>query len=121
MARGCFFAHLEGIDGDTVVLAVLLTEQAAVGDDVLVLLSNRLLQPDHFNFDGLLRQHFRIDRLAFKSVHGVNETNQEGSGRTQAGAGGYIRDADDLDRIRHIVELHHFADELVAYLVFGFG
>ena len=82
---------------DAVVGPEFETCDPAERSDVLVLLADRLSQQIQLNVTGLLRKLLPADVVPFHAVERPQQGGRETSGRSQAGSGGNVRHADDLD------------------------
>ena len=77
---------------------------SAIRGDVLVLLSDRLVQAVDLDLAGRAREVVRQDRAAAMRVERLHERGRETAGRAEAGAGGDVGERGDLDLRRAEVE-----------------
>src|SRR5947209_14930529 len=70
--------------------------QAAVGSDVLVLLSDRLIELFDLDLTGLLRQRLRVDQVLLVRVQSLQKCGGEAAAGAKSSAGGNVGHARDF-------------------------
>ena len=113
----CLLRDRQGGDRDPIIVVKLETGQPPEGCDVLILLSDRLTEQVDLDVRGVLGELARGDVLAVKRVQSTQETDREGSGGAETGAGGDVGHRDDLDTRLHAVGRDDLTDDPVLDLL----
>ena len=102
---------------DGAVRLELEAGDAAESSDVVVLLARRASEQVDLDVRRLLGKIAGGDVLALERVQGPQQADRERPGRAEAGSGGDVGQADDLERRADIVQRERAADDRVVDLI----